>query len=335
VCGIDGGSGGAGSRRALQGETRLTPRRRLPLTALCADPGPVLQAAGPRVLQQAVAPPRASRILSSAFVPAMLLTAWLLTAWLFPANAAERTRPVTPGAASCSAGLRPLEGHLEFAGRGRGDLVVQTQGQAAVPVRLAGLRLQEDDDPSALADVAAEWLSLPATRLLAAGPADRWGRVPILLISLREAGEDSLNAALARAGIGRFRSGDVGFSCARLLQAAEDTAREAGRGLWAHAGIADGARPETLAAREGLFTLVEGRVVGLGETKTRIYLNFGTVRSEDFTVSILKRNLRKFEASGMRWTSWEGRRIRVRGIVVPAGGPLIEVSSPEDVERLD
>jgi hypothetical protein len=81
--------------------------------------------------------------------------------------------------------------------------------------------------------------------------------------------------------------------------------------------------------------VVEGRVRGLGETKSRVYLNFGTVRGEDFAIVIQKRNLRRVEASGMRWTSWEGRRVRVRGTVVRTVGPAIEVESPDGIERLD
>jgi hypothetical protein len=181
-------------------------------------------------------------------------------------------------------------------------------------------------------EVAASWAGRSDVTIIAVAPADRWGRAPVLVL----AEGDLLNAELLRAGLALFRSGDVPIACARLLQAEEDVARRARRGIWAREDFVLAAdRPLDILAREGRFTLVEGRVRSVGQTKTRVYLNFGTVRSQDFAISVEKRNLRKFEASGMTGTSWEGRRIRVRGIVVQAGGPLIEVSSPEDVERLE
>ena len=67
----------------------------------------------------------------------------------------------------------------------------------------------------------------------------------------------------------------------------------------------------------------------------RVYLNFGAIWTQDFTVSVSKPNLRRFEASGMTWTALEGRRVRVRGVVAEGGGPLIEVAFPEEIERLD
>lgn len=180
--------------------------------------------------------------------------------------------------------------------------------------------------------VAETWLRREDVSVLAAAPADRWGRQPVLVF----AEGDLLNAALLRAGLAWFRSGDVPFACARLLQSEEEAARRARRGIWAGAvAVLPAEQVSGILAREGRFALVEGRVRSVGQTKSRLYLNFGAVRSQDFAIAIEKRNLRKFEASGMTGGSWEGRRVRVRGIVVQAGGPLIEVSSPEDVERLE
>lgn len=208
-------------------------------------------------------------------------------------------------------------------------------------LRWAGLAFSADAKAAGQADKAArlvrealETAGPAAVAVFAVGSADRWGRVPVLAV----AGPMVLNAVLLREGLAPFVPGDLPIACARTLLAAEDDARRAGRGIWSAAGQApfvDASAPDAILARSGLLTVVEGRVVGLGQSRTRIYLNFGTVRSQDFAVSILKRNLRKFEASGMTWTSWEGRRIRVRGVVVPAGGPLIEVSAPESIERLD
>ena len=90
-----------------------------------------------------------------------------------------------------------------------------------------------------------------------------------------------------------------------------------------------------ILTHEGRYTIVEGRVRGLGETSARAYLNFGTIRSENFSIAIPKGALRRFEASGMTWKSLEGRKVRVRGVVLDRGGPLIEISGPDELERLD
>jgi len=52
-------------------------------------------------------------------------------------------------------------------------------------------------------------------------------------------------------------------------------------------------------ARRGRFALVEGRVVSVRESGATIYVNFGRRWSEDFTVTVLKRNERNFTAAGL------------------------------------
>ena len=55
---------------------------------------------------------------------------------------------------------------------------------------------------------------------------------------------------------------------------------------------------EVLAGR-GRFTLVEGQVLSVRESGGTIYVNFGRRWSEDFTVTVLKRNERMFAAAGL------------------------------------
>lgn len=52
-------------------------------------------------------------------------------------------------------------------------------------------------------------------------------------------------------------------------------------------------------AKRGRFTLVEGKVVPVHASASTIGVNFGQRRSEDFTVTILKRNARQFTARGL------------------------------------
>jgi hypothetical protein len=133
----------------------------------------------------------------------------------------------------------------------------------------------------------------------------------------------------------------------------ENTARTAKLGLWAdpYYEVLDAETPADVLAHRGRFALVEGRVVSVRESGATIYVNFGRHWSEDFTVTVLKRNERNFTASGLDLKSLEGRRIRVRGWVEQRGGsggdsgvpggvtagvtggvPWIEAARPEQIE---
>jgi hypothetical protein len=163
-----------------------------------------------------------------------------------------------------------------------------------------------------------------------AGRADRWSRFPVEIV----AGGSHVAAALLASGAAAVRPGELPAACTRSLLAIEDAARRAGRGRWA-GGVLDAADGKAVAAQEGRFIVAEGRVTGIGRTASRFYLNFGAIRGESFSVSVPTRALQKFEASGMRLVTLEGRRIRVRGVVVGQGGPRVEVALPEEIERLD
>jgi hypothetical protein len=61
-------------------------------------------------------------------------------------------------------------------------------------------------------------------------------------------------------------------------------------------------------------------------------VNFGRRWTEDFTVTILKRNERKFAAAGLEPKRLSGKRVRVRGWIEERGGPWIEATHPEQIE---
>ena len=63
-------------------------------------------------------------------------------------------------------------------------------------------------------------------------------------------------------------------------------------------------------------------------------MNFGRRWSEDFTVTIAKRNGRMFSAAGLEPKKLERARVRVRGFIEERGGPWIEASRPEQIEVL-
>ena len=55
------------------------------------------------------------------------------------------------------------------------------------------------------------------------------------------------------------------------------------------------------------------------ESGVTIYLNFGWHWSQDFAVTVLKRNERNFAAPGLDLKKLTGRRVRVRGFIEARG----------------
>lgn len=110
-------------------------------------------------------------------------------------------------------------------------------------------------------------------------------------------------------------------------------ARQAALGLWADpyysAQAAD--RPGDIAARRGQFTVVEGDVVSVRESRGTTYINFGRRWSESFAAVILKRNAGALLAAGINPKLLQGRRVEVRGFVELRGGPRMEIMRPEQL----
>ena len=122
--------------------------------------------------------------------------------------------------------------------------------------------------------------------------------------------------------------------CAAELLGRERAARDAKLGLWGepYYGVVGAERGAELVAERGYFTVVEGKVVSVRESGGTIYVNFGKRWSEDFTVTILKRNERQFIDAGLRPSGLSGRRVMVRGWIEERGGPWIEAAGPEQIE---
>lgn len=115
------------------------------------------------------------------------------------------------------------------------------------------------------------------------------------------------------------------------LMARERTARKARRGIWTDPFYAP-RTPETVGSYVEGYELVEGRVLRVGESGGRIYLNFGADFRTDFTAVIAGRDDRLFEAAGIDPEGYEGRIVRIRGWVESRNGPMIEVTHPEQIE---
>jgi hypothetical protein len=90
--------------------------------------------------------------------------------------------------------------------------------------------------------------------------------------------------------------------------------------------------PAGVLAVRGRFAVVEGKVLSVRESGGTIYVNFGRRWSDDFTVTVLKRNERSFTAAGMPLKKLTGQHVRVRGWIEERGGPWIEATRPEQIE---
>jgi endonuclease YncB( thermonuclease family) len=166
---------------------------------------------------------------------------------------------------------------------------------------------------------------------------DRYGRILAYTSTARDGVERSVQADLIAEGLARV-GGRIGTrECATELLARERAARKAKLGLWAisYYDLLDADNPADVLAERGRFALVEGKVVSVRESGATIYVNFGRRWTEDFTVTILKRNERSFVAAGVEPKRLAGRRVRVRGWIEERGGPWIEATRPEQIELID
>jgi endonuclease YncB( thermonuclease family) len=131
-------------------------------------------------------------------------------------------------------------------------------------------------------------------------------------------------------------SGEIA-ACRGVLRTAERAARDAKLGLWGdpYYVMKQAENVADVLAERGRFAVVAGKVASVRESGGIVYVNFGRRWSEDFTVTILKRNERLFVGAGMEPKKLAGRHIEVRGWVEEHGGPAIEAGRPEQIEIVE
>lgn len=193
-------------------------------------------------------------------------------------------------------------------------------------VRLAGVRVSSG--LQAKAQAALEDLALGREVRLVDASTDRWGRQSA---QVERADGVWLQGALLAHGLALVQP-DSGARLARMREI-ERTARESGQGVWSGAGpIADAHHPDRL---EPGFAIVRGEVQELARTRYAVYLNFGEPWWQDFTLKIgTGAPEQRFEQAGQSLERLIGRTIEARGFVVEAGGPLIELRHPDQIEVL-
>jgi hypothetical protein len=196
-------------------------------------------------------------------------------------------------------------------------------------VRLAAIELADGAQATLPAGTA-----LVLKRLGAARETDRYGRLDAHVFISEGGSERWFQAELVRRGAARVsaRVGDA--TCARLLQEQERSARAGKLGLWGepYYVMNKAEDPAEVLKARGRLALVEGKVLSVRESGSTIYVNFGRRWSEDFTVTIAKRNERAFSAAGLEPKKLAGQRVRIRGWIEERGGPWVEAARPEQIE---
>ena len=191
-----------------------------------------------------------------------------------------------------------------------GDLLRLSDGRI---VRLAGIRVPAADAEQAEAEslalkARAELGRLVDGQTIRLAPVesahDRYGRI-VAHIERRDG--LWLQGALLEQGLAQVQTRPGEAARAAAMLALEQTARAAGRGLWAVAAFMP-QEASALADSTGRFRIVRGRVLRVAPTESYTYLNFGADWRADFTVRVRRTELE----SALAGTNLEGLAGRLR-----------------------
>jgi endonuclease YncB( thermonuclease family) len=208
-------------------------------------------------------------------------------------------------------------------------------------VRLAAIEVAPPTEPAGAdakaaleALVAGQSIELRAVGAEPKAETDRYGRLFGHIYVTREGTERWAEAELMARGHARVAARVGERACATALLARERAARASNLGLWAdpYYVIRPADDAAAVAAERGRFAIVEGKVLSVRESGPTIYVNFGRRWTQDFTVTIAKRNESAFTSAGLEPKRLQGRRVRVRGYVEQRGGPWVEATRPEQIE---
>ena len=141
---------------------------------------------------------------------------------------------------------------------------------------------------------------------------------------------------LLAAGMARVEPSPADHLCLDQMLAAEAVARSSGLGIWAdpYYSVRKADDPDAIGDRIGHYEVIEGEVVSTGESRGRIYLDFGPVWKTDLTATIDGKARQRFAAAGLDPLALRGQRVRIRGWLESRDGPLIELATPGQIEVL-
>ena len=160
---------------------------------------------------------------------------------------------------------------------------------------------------------------------------DRWGRRPAILLD-PELGD--LSVRLVKAGMAIVRPQLRAFNCLKFLINLESVAREKNVGLWVIKNVINDYKSISYE-KIGHYGIVEAKLISVGQTRSKTYLNFGERWTEDLTGIIQRGTLADFSEFGHDLSVMKGKRVRLRGVMQLNQGPLIELKHPAQLELLD
>lgn len=126
-------------------------------------------------------------------------------------------------------------------------------------------------------------------------------------------------------------SGNYKFDIAAKIEA---NARAQRLGFWSDPAYAI-KTPDNIHYYSNSFQIVEGKIMSVALKNDYFYINFGEDWKEDFTINMPRKSWRSFNVgSGADFDPelWRGRVIRIRGWVESRNGPMIELTSPQQIE---
>jgi micrococcal nuclease len=245
--------------------------------------------------------------------------------------------PCSIAAPAMSSGLPECAGPVEIASAQiarveKNGVLILRDGRAA---HLEGIRLPAgafDHAPQFLSDQALAALSelvvgksLALTAILP--KEDRYDRVRA------QAFNDDvwIQVELLKRGLARVNISPDRVECADELYAAESQARAARAGIWSLSAYAIRSA-ENVMPDLGTFQIVEGKVLSAEVRDGRAWLDFGTGLRGGFAGVISSDDLRTYRIMGVDPRGYEGKTVRVRGIVQNLSGPAIAIANPIQVE---
>lgn len=166
---------------------------------------------------------------------------------------------------------------------------------------------------------------------------DRYGRRLAQVFVIDGDTRGWLQGQLVESGRARAYALPGNEACLKDLLVREQVARLNGRGIWSDSPyrVRNSSQTRELLALRGRFAVVEGKVQKVAASGGRTYLNFGNDWKWDFTATVPPAVMRAKPEAQMFLNSLEGRDVRVRGWIERRNGPLVELSSLDEIEVLE
>ena len=167
---------------------------------------------------------------------------------------------------------------------------------------------------------------------------DRYDRALAQTYTLNVKGERELwlQEEMVRLGMARVYTWPDTHQDSEKLYMVEIKARDAKRGIWDEDYYRiRSPEPNGLVQDVDSYQIVQGVITSTADVRGQIYLNFGADYKTDFTITIAKRDRKRFKKAKIDLLSLEGATVRVRGWVELSNGPMVWLDHPERLEVLN